>query len=113
MSIKLRQELERRIARAFVRAALAKGYTVSINNGGDEDELTRSSNVPEILAAMFQTDDEFVIINKTDENGQPQRVGWVHFVYGNDGWDVISDYSANDATEELMTEPNRISEKYS
>ncbi len=23
------------------------------------------------------------------------QIGWVRFIYGNDGWDVISDYTTN------------------
>jgi len=28
-----------------------------------------------------------------DNGGAPS--GWVYFVYGNDGWDVVSDYTTN------------------
>jgi hypothetical protein len=104
----MRQEVERKIAAAFINQALAAGFTISIDNGGDEDEETKpSNNQDEILAGMFQTDEEHLYVwNPT--NGK--RVGWVFFVYGNDGWDVISDYSVN--MEPLMSEANKISDHY-
>lgn len=106
MNVKLRQELERKIARAFLKRALEEGYSITIENGGDEAELHSSTNLREILKHMFLTDDEHLFLYKDGETGD-----WVHFVYGNDGWDVISDYTTT--LEYLMDTANKISEKYS
>jgi hypothetical protein len=37
--------------------------------------------------------------------------GWVLFIYGNDGWDVISDYTCN--LEPIMGPANELSEQHS
>lgn len=40
---------------------------------------------------MFSTDEEFLYAYDSDG----KHVGWVHLVYGNSGWDVISDNTNN------------------
>ena len=40
----------------------------------------------------METDDDYLFVYKA---GQSERFGWVRFVYGNDGYDVISDYTIN------------------
>lgn len=90
MSVKMRQKVEREICTAVVDALLAAGFTISVDNGGDSNELSDSSDRVAILAAMFLTDDEYLHAGK---DGHP--VGWVRFIYGNDGYDVMSDYTVN------------------
>ena len=107
MSVKMRQIVECRIAKALVREGLAAGYNITVDNGDngeDECEIELSTNYKDIIAAMFQTDDELLIFRKGDEDG------WVRLVYGNDGWDVISDYSVN--LEHIMGRANEISRFY-
>ena len=49
--------------------------------------VTRSTNSREILDAMMTTDEDFLLLHKGEGSG------WVRFVYGNSGWDVICDYT--------------------
>ncbi len=107
MSVKMRQEVERKIAEALIQEALDAGYSISVNNGGDDDEIDPSTKKDVILNAMFATDEEHLFFY--DEEGK--RKGWVFLVYGNDGWDVISDYTTN--LGHVMNEANKISEHYS
>jgi hypothetical protein len=100
-----RVRVEREIATAAVRSAVQYGYTFGIDNG-DAEEI-RTSTEEKTLAAMFQTDDERLYLYS---GGQAKPVGWVYFVYGNDGWDVISDYTVN--LEELLTAAHAVSAKY-
>jgi hypothetical protein len=39
-------------------------------------------------------------------------IGWVRFMYGESGWDVICDYTASPAIEALLEKPNAISDRY-
>lgn len=87
MTIKTRQKIERQIARQVVRSALECGFTVSVLNGGDSPEISKSSDFDKIVGVMFATDEEVLKIYHDDK-----FVGAVQFVYGNDGWDVIADY---------------------
>ncbi len=106
MSIKMRQKVERKIASRLVKDGLAAGYSISVNNGGDEDEIESSRGYKTIMGAMFATDDEHLIFHKDGK-----RFGWVYFVYGNDGWDVIADYATN--LEHIMAGADKISDQYS
>ncbi len=87
-----RQKIERKIASQVIKSAIAAGYTFLIVNGEDE---TETSKYTQTLNAMFQTDMDKLYLMKDGKS-----VGWVLFVYGNDGWDVISDYTVN--LEELL-----------
>ena len=106
MNVKTRQQIEKRIARKFLRTALAAGYAISLDNGGDGFEFENSTNFDHIITEMFATDDERLYLSKDG-----RRVGWVLFVYGNSGYDVISDYTTN--LEELMPEVEKLSDKLS
>ncbi|OYW73583.1 MAG: hypothetical protein B7Z37_20955 [Verrucomicrobia bacterium 12-59-8] len=104
MNVKTRQRIEKQIARLFLRTALAAGYAVSLDNGGEDFEFENSTNLKYIIGKMFATDEERLYLSK---NGK--RVGWVLLVYGNDGYDVICDYTTN--LEHLMPEVEKLSDK--
>ncbi len=104
-SVKMRQMVEREIATALIRDGLAAGYFISVNNGGDEDEIKPSRSAEVILGAMFATDDEHLRFFKDGK-----CVGWVYFIYCNSGWDTISDYSCS--LEHIMAGADEVSNKY-
>lgn len=107
ISINARKRMEKTIARRVILDAIAAGYTLNVYNGGETDELPEPSNkVRTILGAMFGTDEEHLIFFK-----EGKRKGWVWFVYGNDGWDVVSDYTTN--LEDVMKGANDLADKYS
>lgn len=118
--IKVIRELEQRIVRAFVDKALAAGYriTVSGERGYDIDEcLLGSSDAEKIMAEAFAGDDATLFIHKADEplteNGRINCDGWVYIVLGNDGWDVVSDWTDNAVTNAMLEEAMKISDQYS
>lgn len=104
MNVKLRQQVERKIAGAFISEAIKQGYSMTVNNGGDTDEIEPTADKRTILDAMFATDDEHLIVYAGGK-----RIGWVRFIYGNGGWDVISDYTTN--LEHLMGPANTLAAK--
>jgi hypothetical protein len=107
MSVKMRQEVEQKIAKALIKSALKAGYAISVDNGDVEEPTKPSKSAKKVFSLMFQTDEDYLFMfNPT--NGK--HVGWVRFIYGNDGWDVISDYSVN--METIMTEAGKIAEYY-
>lgn len=106
MSVQMRQRVEKIIARRVVLDAINAGYALNINNGGDTNEMPQNSTkAKDVLAEMFATDDEHLLFYK---NGK--CVGWVYFVYGNDGYDVVSDYTTN--LDEVMNGANELSNRY-
>lgn len=102
ISVAMRQEVERKIVTSVIKAALAAGYTVSVDNGdnsgGEENadgeflfELTGGTKLSQILKAMFLTDEDYLYFR----NAKNESRGWVRFIYGEDGWDVINDYAVS------------------
>lgn len=104
--IRIRQVIEQAIAKKTIEVALAAGYMISVNDG-EETTLVNCTDQKAILAAMFTTDEDYLYIHAKEIhalNQLPLRpsmpksagfFGWVYFVYGNDGWDVISDHTTN------------------
>lgn len=86
-----RAEMERQIVRTAVVELLDHGFSLSVDNGGDDYEIDRSRDAEAVLAEMMNTDaDRLMAIGASG-----QVMGWVFFVYGNDGYDVICDYTVS------------------
>lgn len=105
-SVKLRQELERRIVTAAVHQLLAAGFFIDVNNG-EEDVVVGGRDESAIMAAFFSTDDDTLSAYRPQDLG---GTGWVHFIYGNDGYDVIHDHTVN--LSPYLTDADRIAEAY-
>jgi len=101
MTVKYRQSIERKIASALIKAGIAAGYSISVDNG-EAVEIKESTDRKAILKVMFQTDEENLLFHKDGKDS------FVYLVYGNDGYDVISNYGIS--LEPLMTEPNRLAD---
>lgn len=117
MNVKIRQKVEREIVGQFVRDALAAGYrlAVSLERGYDVDDmLLGSRDEAKIMAEAFAGDECHIFVQPaegpTTEDGRVISEGYVYCVLGNDGWDVISDYSTN--LESLLTDANALAETY-
>lgn len=75
--------VERDIVTRTVDALIADGYAVRESEDGNFSDSREDT-----LAVLFDLDSANVIASKG--NGDS---AWVVFVFGNDGYDVISDYS--------------------
>ena len=92
MTNEQRTTIERRVVTRTVDALLAAGFELNLENGGDDYELpdfTRDHKV--FLDALFAADEDRIFARRPGKLGR----GWVYCVYGNDGWDVISDYTTS------------------
>lgn len=94
--------IERKIAAKCVKAFLSAGYLLGVNDG-EETTVKRSRSFKQIMAALGTTDEDYLLVYSANEPGLP-RLGYVYFVYGNSGYDLISDYSAQDALFDLFGE---------
>jgi len=103
---KLIRELEERIASVIIEDALAAGYLLSVSDGEDY-VLVRSKDKVAVLAAMFSTDEDHLVVYRPGQ----RRAGSVRFVYGNSGWDVVCDYTCN--LEHIMARANALADEYS
>jgi len=102
-----RQRIEQNIIRAAVKSALAKGYSVSVNDG-EEVTLAKSTSEARIMAAIMTTDEDVLLIH--DQLKDAVCIGWIKLIYGNDGWDVINDYTTN--LEAMLTDAHRVAARY-
>lgn len=98
-SVRRRRRTEIRIVRRVVRDLLKAGYQLFVvdNDWAGEEANTSINNSAESLERLFDVDDEYLYVAP---KGFKQIAGrgtgtWVRFVFGNDGWDVICDYTTN------------------
>jgi len=84
-------------ARAIVRAALANGWTVSVNDG-EEWTVKASTNYREITSAMFSTCEE--ILRFRDTSGA--RIGSVYLIYCNEPYEIIADCTDNPTMDAFL-----------
>ena len=87
----VRIAVEQRIVKRIVDALLAAGYSLQVNDGDYPRPSEPTRNRTEILKELMEVDDEFLAAF----HREGEREGWVRFVYGNDGYDVINDYTTN------------------
>ena len=99
-----RVEIEKKICRAVTKALLAAGHSVSVHDGY-EIVVRKSRSVSAVMAALMSTDQDGLWAHSADGS----RVGWVSFVYGNDGWDVIHDYTP--ALEQVLAPAFDVAER--
>lgn len=84
---------EIRIVKRTVDALIKAGYWLNVDNGGDTEELDEPTQDREALHKVLgETDDERIMVYRAVDG---PLCAWVLLVYGNDGWDVISDYTTN------------------
>jgi hypothetical protein len=94
-----RIKAEKRMCVALVTACLKRGFAISVSDGEDWP-VKRSTDKAAILAALFSTDEDVIVIRARDGS----KAGWFQLIYGNDGFDVVSDYSVTDACEAIWNE---------
>lgn len=108
-AVRKRQNIEVRIVKQIVKDALAAGYALSVDDGGDEVALSQSTSRKDALDALMNTDEDRLIVERFDRTtGARIESGWVRLVYGNDGWDVINDYTLN--LEDVLAGANKLAE---
>jgi hypothetical protein len=103
--IRKRIAIETRIVRKVIRAGIKAGYHLAVYDG---EEFHPVMPERELMALLFNLDDawlEFYTEPKPKVLGEAPKAwfarptthakGWVRFVFGNDGWDVICDYTTN------------------
>ncbi len=94
-AVKNRIAIEKKILKKLLQTIVAQGGSFALHNG--EETAYRGADVTKAMAEAMQTDEEYVIIYIGGS-----RIGSVYLVYGNTGWDVINDYTASPAVDEIM-----------
>lgn len=90
---------EARVARRLVRAALAAGYTISVNDG-EEWTVKRSTRERAILDALATTGGDLLRLRLP---ASAEAVGSFWLIYGNDpdGSELIADHTDNENCDRL------------
>lgn len=107
MNVEKRLRIEREIATAAVKGLVQAGYQISVFDG-EEIVNSPSNDVDSIMEDMFSTDIDQLEVYRVDD--YDNRAGWVLFVYGNDGWDVMCDHTTN--LEPALKDADELAEKY-
>lgn len=92
----LRHRHERAIAERLVADCIAQGYELSVCDG-EEWTVKRSTDAKQVMDALFSTGEDFLRLFKGVE-----KIGQFTLISGNDGWDLIADWSYTEETAELM-----------
>ena len=83
-------EMEARIVASCVYELLEHEFLLSVDNGGGDYAINRSSDSEAVLSKLMKKPEERLIAIKDDN-----IFGWIHFVYGNLGYDVICDMTVS------------------
>jgi hypothetical protein len=101
--VKARQQMEQRIITQLVDELLEHSFLLNVDDGDGLVLPTASADRKAILDALMNTDQDFLYAYKKEGGG------WVRLVYGNDGYDVISDYTTK--LEPFMVKTQALADK--
>ncbi len=94
--LRQRQGREKKLAKMVISILIDEGFSLSVHDG-EELAIIKCRDKKQVLAAMMSTDEDSLWVYRP---GVAERYGWLYFVYGNDGYDVINDHTTN--LEELL-----------
>jgi hypothetical protein len=109
-AVKARQRIEQTIALVTAQALLDAGFLLGVYDGG-ETTLRHSRSIEAVQAALFTTDEDYLLVYVDADQDDPLNVTlgedvlsdhWVRLVYGNDGWDVLCDWCDGDVLEPFI-----------
>lgn len=89
-AVKLRIQLEKKIVNRLIDKMIMAGWVVTqVDNGDGWEKVFSKENA---LKNIFDVDQAHVLFSQY-ASGKLINNHWVFLVFGNDGWDCISDYS--------------------
>jgi hypothetical protein len=100
------REIETAICTRLVDDIVAAGHTVSVNDG-EAWAIKRSNDSDAILAAMFSTDSDMLLVR----TAKGDQLGRIALVYGN-GTDVICDYTCTDTITQPLGGASALADSY-
>lgn len=85
------RKIEQRVIDQLLDEMLAAGFAISVDYGDDDEyEVSQSTDKAEILKALWACDEEIL-----HYRGKDPLSGWIRLIYGEDGYDVMQDYTVN------------------
>jgi hypothetical protein len=112
--VRVRQLIERAVIRRAVADILAveaegaPAYAVNVYDG-EQTVLVVSRDLDAIMGAIMSTDEDTLIVRRSLHQDRASTfVGTITLIYGNDGWDVISNYSLS--LDEVLAAANALAD---
>ena len=93
--------IARKIVLSLIDELMGHGFALSVDDGEERHPWTTDRN--RVIDAIMESDEDYLWARK------PEYTGGVFLVYGNDGWDVICDYSMG--LEPFMVKTMKLAEK--
>ena len=87
--VRARIEIERKIVTRLIDDLLAAGCELRVYDESEYEPWTRIR--AEVIDDVMNADEDVLHVRRASDG----LSGWVHLVYGNEGWDVVSDYTTN------------------
>ena len=100
------EDMENAIISTAIDAILSASCKISVFDG-EEYPVKRSSDKDEIVKALRSTGEDTLVIRDSDG----VKIGVVYFIYGNDGHDVIADYTALPVIEDMLKPATDLADK--
>lgn len=97
---------EREIVKQVIKDALKFGWELEVDSG--EEIEYRGKDADKAFEALDQFDDAYLFLYSQGERPK----GWVRFVFGNYGWDVVNDYTVN-LEDTVMKKANEMADEFS
>jgi len=94
-----RLAVEHRIVCRIVDDALSQGLLCTVSFGDDDSRARFTIDRALIIEEATAADESFIRFHR-NEDPPPAPFGWCFLVFGNSGWDVISDYTSK--TESVL-----------
>jgi hypothetical protein len=95
---KIIREFERRVVRKTIQTLLGAGCDLMIDYQGEEPDFPVTGSNERFIDEMFACDEATLRVvwrRKVSSTGTHIHTGYIRFIYGSAGWDVIQDYSTN------------------
>ena len=92
MNVQRTPEIERQIIQRIVKDALEAGFQITVDDGGDRTERQAFHRPSRHHGGGDADRRGFPLLQQARLNRS--RVG-SRLIYGNDGWDVVNDYTTN------------------
>lgn len=96
MLSKIIRKIEERITRELLLTANDYGWPCIGYDYGDG--FKKETDYEKIVSECMSVEDVLLIFSQ----GEGQVRAWVRLIYGNEGWDLINDYSLTKGFEELV-----------
>jgi len=100
--VRARARVELRIVHSLIKETEKRNLTLTI---ADYTPADMEPYGGDLKTALFDLDEAFVVVRK---NGV--YTGWIQLIFGNDGYDLISDYSINPTVEDLLKPVNELAD---